>query len=219
LVSDAEIIDAFEQATEDPALMEDFSFESILSLGPLPHASQHEVSYQTPSPTTLSALPSFTAADLARAIGIPAEAEPAEPAEPATPPPKSQKPRFSVVKKCSSPEKVAIVLPLRSVFEFRPERSNFDRPGLFTNKEVFNRINSIMAGRPTKSEMRKARLAARQATLGGFRQRKPVGSTVVKPEVARPEVARPEVARPPPTPRLNTASSEVVFNRMLVCAA
>jgi hypothetical protein len=205
LVSDADIIDAFAKATECPDLIEDFSFESILGLGPLPHVT-HEVSYRTPSPSTLSALPSFTTADLARAVGIPIEAEPAEPAEPVepveppTPPPK---PRFSVVKNCRSPEKVAIVLPLRSVFEFQQSRSNSDHASFFMNKEVINRINSLMSGKPKKSQIRKPRLAARQTTLDGLRQRKPVGSTVAKPEVAKPEVAKPEV----------------VFNHMLVCAA
>ena len=218
LVSDAEIIDAFEKATECPELVEDFSFESILSLGPLAHVT-HEVSYQPPSPSTLSALPSFTpftSADLARAVGIPTEAEPPEPPEPPTPPTPPPKPRFSVVKNCPSPEKVAIVLPLRSVFEFQPSRSNSDHASFFMNKEVINRINSLMSGKPKKSRIRKPSVAARQTTLDGLRQRKPVGKPeVAKPEVAKPEVAKPEASAPAPTP----STPEVVFNRMLVCAA
>lgn len=207
MVSDAEIIDAFEKA-EDEFKTEDFSFESILSLGSLPHVSQ-EVTYQIPSPNTLSALPSFTTTDLARAIGIPTE-----------PPPSPPKPRFSTVQQLPlSPEKVAFSVPLKSsLVEFRPWRSNAGHGDSFMNipvsqKDVFGRINAMLAAKPKKPEIRKARLPAklpatpaRQTTLADFKRRKPAAATATE-------------VKPPPTPRLAPVPAEVVFNRMLVCAA
>lgn len=219
--SEAEILNAFQEVTEEANDAEDFSFESILGLGSLPHSAQ-EVAYQIPSPTTLSALPSFTTADLARAIGIPTEA-------PVSPP----KPRFSTVKQLPpSPEKVAFSVPLKSsLVEFRSWRSNTGQGDSFmdipvSQKDVFSRINAMMAAKPRKPEIRKSRLPAkpaRQTTLADFKRRKPAAAAA----------AEPQAFKPPPTPRLSPVpatvvipaykmpvqAQEVVFNRMLVCAA
>lgn len=214
--SEAEILNAFQAATEGTNVAEDFSFESILGLGSLPHEAQ-EVAYQIPSPNTLSALPTFTTVDLAQAIGIPME-------PPSSPPPK---PRFSTVKHLPpSPDKVAFSVALKSsLVEFRPWRSNTGHNDSFmdipvSQKDVFGRINAMLAAKPKKQEIRKSKLPAKPArqttlpTLPSFKQRKPS-------------------ARQPPTPRLGPVpatvvvpalkmpaqTQEVVFNRMLVCTA
>jgi hypothetical protein len=202
--SEAEILSAFQEVTEEANNTQDFSFESILSLGSLPHGAQ-EVAYQIPSPTTLSALPSFTTTDLARAIGIPTE-----------PPPSPPRPRFSTVKQLPVlPEKVAYSVSLKSsLVEFRPWRSNTGQSDSFmdipvSQKDVFGRINAMLAAKPKKPEIRKARLPpkpARQTTLADFKRRKPAAATATE-------------VKPPPTPRLAPVPAEVVFNRMLVCAA
>ena len=218
--SEAEILNAFQEATEEANGAEDFTFESILGLGSLPHGAQ-EVAYQIPSPTTLSALPSFTTADLARAIGIPTEA-------PASPP----KARFSTVKQLPpSPEKVAFSVPLKSsLVEFRPWRSNTGQGDSFmdipvSQKDVFGRINAMMAAKPRKPEIRKARLPARpakptrQTTLADFKRRKPAAAAAAPKPPPTPRLSPVPAAVVVPSFKMPARAQEVVFNRTLVCAA
>ena len=199
--SEEDILSAFKEASNDIKDVEDFSFESMLSLGSLPHNTQ-EVAYQIPSPTTLSALPSFTTADLAHAIGI----------SPPPPPQSPPKPRFSTVKNVSSPTKVAFIVPLKtSTFEFREWPSKEAKAGSsmtipVSHREVFGRINAVMAAKPKRPVLRKYKPVVRQSTLSSFKQRKPAARG-----------AKPSQPSQPSQPL--TLVHDVVFNNMLVCEA
>lgn len=195
--SDDDILDAFREATDgiNEEKKNDFSLESIFNLGPLPHSSRC-ISYELPSPSTLHSLPSFS-----------------------MPTSKAPKPKIFEVDNIAEPKKVAISLPLKSsIIELRPWRPNSDQSGSFMDipinqKDVFARINALMASKPKKPEIRKNRLT--QTTIQSFRQQK---STQL-PIPPAPKLA--PVCAPTDVPVLNmpVRAQEVVFNRMLVCEA
>ena len=234
--SNDDLLDAFREATDglNEEKKNDFSFESIFNLGPLPHLSRG-ISYELPSPSTLRSLPSFS---------MPNSKGQTDNLEGSSSFKTTPKPRFVEVKNMAAPGNVAISLPLKSsIIELRPWRSNSDKSGSFmeipiNQKDMFARINALMASKPKKPEIKKNRLITKQTTIKSFRQQK---STSLAPDFEKRQIT---VAHPlpnssttpllvPPTPKLAPAHAlmdvpvlqmpecarEVVFNRMLVCEA
>lgn len=216
MVSDTEIMDAFKQVTDAaPSTLDEFSFEGILNLGPLPHDS-HEVIYRSPSPSSLNALPTFTTTNLT--LEEPTEHTPT--AQPKTYP----KPRFSTVKACPSPPRSAAASLALTLKALPLEPRDWSAGSV---RSVFSRLNEVLARPPPKPPyIRKPVVKPRNikqvkpvetTVLSSFRQQKiskPVPKSVGK------SVAK-SVAKHAPMPPVMAAlvCREVVFNNTLVCAA